>query len=76
MDDIDAELPSSPRFHFRILEICRGNLPLEVMMSRPVHQFGRNPEMGILEPGYGIKIAYFAHEHVKLYVNKSVLENL
>jgi ATPase subunit of ABC transporter with duplicated ATPase domains len=34
------------------------------------------PDTGILEPGHGLKIGYFAQEHETLDVNKSVLENM
>ena len=34
------------------------------------------PDTGLLEPGHGLKIGYFAQEHETLDVNKSVLENM
>ena len=35
-----------------------------------------NPDTGLLEPGHGLKIGYFAQEHETLDVNKTVLQNM
>ncbi len=34
------------------------------------------PDTGLLEPGHGLKIGYFAQEHETLDVNKTVLQNM
>ena len=34
------------------------------------------PDTGVLEPGHGLKIGYYAQEHENLDVNRSVLENM
>src|SRR5690606_22454077 len=34
------------------------------------------PDTGQLEPGFGVKIGYYAQEHENLDVNRSVLENM
>src|SRR3546814_3592245 len=33
-------------------------------------------DTGIIEPGHGLKIGYYAQEHENLDVNRSVLENM
>ncbi|MFT4214224.1 MAG: ATP-binding cassette domain-containing protein, partial [Microbacterium sp.] len=35
-----------------------------------------DPDTGVLEPGHGLKIGYYAQEHENLDVNRSVLENM
>jgi len=34
------------------------------------------PDTGIIEPGHGLKIGYYAQEHENLDVNRSVLDNM
>jgi ATPase subunit of ABC transporter with duplicated ATPase domains len=34
------------------------------------------PDTGVIEPGYGLKIGYYAQEHETLDVTKTVLENM
>lgn len=35
-----------------------------------------NPDTGVIEPGHGLKVGYYAQEHETLDVNKTVLENM
>jgi ATPase subunit of ABC transporter with duplicated ATPase domains len=34
------------------------------------------PDTGVLEPGHGLRVGYYAQEHETLDVNRSVLENM
>lgn len=34
------------------------------------------PDTGVIEPGHGLKVGYYAQEHETLDVNKTVLENM
>ena len=35
-----------------------------------------NPDTGVIEPGHGLKIGYYAQEHETLDVNRTVLQNM